>query len=408
MNSSIKIAFVPTEYLPLPPIKGGAVEQWIQNVSERLAERNENEIYVFSIYEKSLGFHNRVNNINYNRFKPGIISKILLCTYKLPFKNDASRFLQFPYSFWCAYKLSRIKPNIIHIHNRPQFVWIIRLLNPKSRIILHLHQVSAIEDSKILWNKELFNQVDLFVGCSQFIVNEIVNRFPLLKQKTEVIYNGIDISKHSFIWDNIKEREILRKNLNINKEIVLLYVGRLTEPKGCHILIEAVKILIRKGNVNIRLIICGGSGYSDNTTTNYVKRLHKITEGINENINFVGYIKHDEMIMYYKIADFVVIPSIVEEGFCVVTLESMAIGIPIIANAKGALPEIIDNGKNGVLVYDFSPEALANKIENIISNNNIHYANNGRKTVENKFNWNGIVETLENVYRERVINAHNN
>lgn len=399
----MKIAFVNSEWLPVPPVKGGAVEEWIERIAQKLESY---KVYIFGIYDKALPRYEIKTHISYFRFKPGLISKILLCTYKLPFKNFRSPLFYFPYSLWSAFKLKRIKPDIIHIHNRPQFVWIIKLLNPDARIILHIHQVSAMYEKNI-WIKRFFRKVDLFLGCSQFIANELKKRYPQIQNKTRFIYNGTDIERFKPVRFQDKAREDLREQFGINGQKVIMYSGRLAENKGVDILIEAFKKIVKYRDKNLKLLICGGRTYSDNSTSPYIEKLRNLSSEIKDNVIFTGYITHTEIHKYYLLSDLVIIPSLVEEGFCVIAIESMASGIPVIAPARGGLLEIITNKKDGILVPRITKEILVESIEGFLNQADsfAYYAVNGRQTVENNFSWDKISESVKITYQDIIKNA---
>lgn len=150
----MKIAFISPETSPVPPIRGGAVQAKIFELITRLSKST--EIYCFSIFDSSLPRFEKKENINFYRFKPGIMSKILTFTYKLPFKNSGSFLYWFTYSCWCAWKIKKINIDIINIYNRIQFIPILKFLNPGSKIILHIRQVSAL-NCKRLWNNKVIS-----------------------------------------------------------------------------------------------------------------------------------------------------------------------------------------------------------------------------------------------------------
>ena len=403
-KSVTKVAFVNTEFLPVPPVKGGAVEEWIDQMAYRLSGY---EVDVFSIYDSLLPVKERKRHVGYWRFKPGILSRILLSTYKLPFKQSHSKLFYFPYSLWAAFKIFRGKTDIIHIHNRPHFVWIMRRLNPQAKIILHIHQVSALEEKKI-WDENLWQNVDLFVGCSRFIIRELQDRYPIAENKTAVAYNALHLKDFPTVWSQADRRLQSRRDLKLNtEEKAVLYVGRLAENKGAHLLLGAVKELIEAGHKNLKLIFCGSRGYSNREVTPYIQNLYDTAKAINDRILFAGYIPHHEIGRYYLASDLVVIPSEVAEGFCIVTIESMASGIPVIAGARGGIPEIIKDGQTGILVEKPGQENFRNAIEKFLNDpaSFAQYARQGRREVEEKFTWEKISQSVENIYMRVLSNA---
>ena len=121
----MNIAFVTSESYPVPPVRGGAVEHWIYEVARKLQRHN---VFSFCTYEPLLEHYSQNEGFKLFMYKRGLLGKILLCTYKLPFKNSSNCFFYLPYSLWCSWKIRKLKVDIIHVHSRPQFIPILRML----------------------------------------------------------------------------------------------------------------------------------------------------------------------------------------------------------------------------------------------------------------------------------------
>lgn len=402
----MKIAYVNTEYLPVPPTRGGAVEEWIDRIAQSLPSH---QVFVFSLDKKRKKTAEQKGQVKYFWYKPGFIANLMLSNYRLPFRKDDSKWLFYPYASWCANKLAWIKPDIIHLHNRPHFVWLMKKKNPKAKILLHLHQVSAFEEP-VFWTKEFIDSVDLFVGCSQFIINELCNRYPVPKEKTTVFYNALDMAGFPTLQDRAAKRKNLREEDQLADKKVLLYVGRLVENKGVHFLLEAVRNLVVKGHTDLILIVCGARGYASRDMTSYIQKLYNIAYEVNENILFKGFIPHEKILNYYLKSDLVVIPSEVQEGFCLITIEGMASGVPVLASKRGGIPEIVLHGRTGNVVDDPSSENFERAIKLFIDRPDIfqRYQQPARLWVEEKFTWNKVSQTVEHKYKEMIGNGRVN
>ena len=112
-----------------------------------------------------------------------------------------------PYSLWCAWQAKKRKADIIHVHSRPQFVPILRLFNPRAKIILHIHNVSVIEPKGRLWNQSLFDKVDLVAACSEYLKGEAIKRYPNISDKTNVLHNGVDINAFNDASTNTDKKQ---------------------------------------------------------------------------------------------------------------------------------------------------------------------------------------------------------
>lgn len=393
-----RIAVIAPEVLPVPPINGGAVETWIHEVVNRVS--NSMDIHCFTIFDDKLLKFEIAKDVKYYRFKPGFITKILTLSYKFPFKKSSSYLYWVPYSFWCAWKIRKIKPDIIHIHNRVQFVPIIKLLNQDAKIILHIHQLSAINYKKV-WNNKVLQKIDIIIGCSQFLEGEIRKRFGFYKNIT-YLYNGYDRDVLLPYWIKGEERRVAREKYRIlDNEKVILYVGRLAENKGVHLLIKAFSSLTKKYN-NIKLLIVGGETQGDITAAAYNVYLKELAEGRGQGkVVFTGKIAHDAMPRYYLLGDILVIPSLVKEGLPLVALEAMACGLPIISSGRGGLSEITNDGETGFIVSDIENiTELSKNIEQLINNEDLRL-NISRKSYEfvrERFTWQNISKDLDGIY----------
>lgn len=132
------------------------------------------------------------------------------------------------------------------------------------------------------------------------------------------------------------ERGECRKDLALREGFVALFVGRLLEIKGVNLLLEAWKDF-------------------DDTTTLLIVGDGPLEERIREaarersNVLFHGKIKNSDLPKYYCAADVTLVPSLYEEGFGRVILESLSCGTPVIASHKGGIPEALD-ASVGILV----------------------------------------------------------
>lgn len=392
----MKIAHICTEYHPVPPVEGGAVETWIEHAARGL---NGHEVFVFSVSAPSLPRYHKKNHVHYFHFKLGPISRILLSTYKLPFKWDDSPWFYFPYSFWCALRMRSIKPDVIHIHNRPQFVWVCKRLNPRAKIVLHIHQISATAERN-LWTKPFADSVDLFLGCSRFVASHLKAMLPDAAHKVSHVYNGVDINQFQPFWLHPQKRAAMRKSLNLGDEKTFLYVGRLVENKGIEVLLKAFRQVLKAGISKVKLVVCGGSGYSKDNVTPFVQRLHDLAAPVKSSVFFTGYVAHKDIHDYYLAADWTVIPSLVEEGFGVISIESLACGVPVLTFASGALTEIVRDNENGFVAAEPTVEKLSEKLTQAARDaSSESLGRSGRRMVEQKFTWERIVVDINRHYK---------
>ncbi|RJR28764.1 glycosyltransferase family 1 protein [Candidatus Microgenomates bacterium] len=142
--------------------------------------------------------------------------------------------------------------------------------------------------------------------------------------------------------------------LGINKKFTALFVGRLVEEKGVSILIDSICEL--NGRVNL---LIAGEGPLKGKIMNYAKKY--------QYIRFVGSVPQSRLPLYYSAADVTVVPSLNEEGFGRVIIESLACNTPVIATNKGATSEAMDNSVGSFI--NISKDNLVNELQKYADNN---------------------------------------
>lgn len=140
----------------------------------------------------------------------------------------------------------------------------------------------------------------------------------------------------------------------------LLHVGRLSSEKGVVVLLEALRQLKRKYQRRFELTVAG-SGPEEIRLKENAKSL-----GIEKNVRFLGYVREDaELSRLYQESDVFILPSFTE-GVPKVILEAMANGLPVVATSVGGIPEIIQNGENGLLVPPGDAEGICESVYRLL------------------------------------------
>jgi len=122
---------------------------------------------------------------------------------------------------------------------------------------------------------------------------------------------------------------------------------------------------------------------------------------LNGRVTFARRLSGDDLVRWYSAADIAVVPSMFE-GFGFPAAEAMACGIPVIAFNAGALPELVDDGKTGILVPPADVPKLAAAIKKLVENKELRceMGKEARKRVLRKFNWQQAARQIIDVYQE--------
>ncbi|RLE77240.1 MAG: glycosyltransferase family 1 protein, partial [Thermoprotei archaeon] len=174
----------------------------------------------------------------------------------------------------------------------------------------------------------------------------------------------------------------------------ILYVGRLVRRKGVHILIEAFKILQRRG-LEVKLVI-GGKGY--------MEPFLRFMASDTDNIVFLGAVSEGTKPALFSEAKVFALPSLAGESFGVVLLEALSSGTPVVATRVGGIPEIIADGKDGLLVEPGDPEELAEAVAFLLKSPSLwsKMSLNARRKAVEKYSIDKVGRLYEETYFEAL------
>lgn len=230
------------------------------------------------------------------------------------------------------------------------------------------------------------NGIARFVAVSRSLQEKIQEHKLLVPERTQVIYNGIDVSLYT---PNRSTR--LKQKLSLPANTYLLgALGNIRKSKRYDLLVEAVAQANKKG-LNFAVVIAGDPKASLKAKLDEQMQ----AAGVN-NIHFIGFI--DDTAEYLQNLDGFILSSDAE-GFSISTIEAMASGLPVIATRCGGPEEIIENYDQATLV-DIDATALAAAIENNVINNKPGTVNTAAITrVSQTFSEHAMVEAYAQLYK---------
>ena len=206
------------------------------------------------------------------------------------------------------------------------------------------------------------------------------------------MHNGVDLERFKPLTG---KREEMRRILGIPKNAsVAVTVRRLVYKNGIDTLIEGANLAIKR-NPNITFLVIG-KGPDQSGIQMRAQEL-----GIENNFRLTGFVKDEDLPLYYNAADFFVLPSKSGEGLPLVALEAMACGLPMIATNVGGIGEILMQ-KWGKLVSPNDPTLLAKEILEFATFDFSSRRIELRAEMEEKFSWDKNVERLVEIYEELI------
>jgi spore coat protein SA len=364
-----------TEKLPVPPIRGGAIQQYIDAVLPYIQEKH--DITVFSVEDRDLLPKEDNRHIHIVRVSGQ------------------------PKQAYIHHVISHMKDeyDLIHVFNRPKWVNAIADAFPKAAISLSIHNEMFLP-SKISKadGEKCVQKVKFISTVSRFIAEGIKKLYPEASSKLRTVYSGVDIHRYLPVWSD--EAAALKNQLKAkyglaNKKVVL-YVGRLSPKKGAHILIKAVgKTLLT--HPDTALVIVGSKWYGENQEDSYVRQVKQMSQELDTNIILTGFLPPKEVISHYYLGDVFVCASQWREPLARVHYEAMAAGLPIITTDKGGNAEVVRGTGNGIVISEYNqPQAFADAITYLLDQPSIalEMGKTGRKLAEEKYSWERVAADL--------------
>lgn len=374
----MKLAWICTESLPSPAIRGGAIQTMIDGVSPYL-----NQLYDLTIFSVT---------------DPDLPNEEI---------RDGIRYIRIPANDYVEGVSSRLATenfDVIHVFNRPKFIPNYFRASPESRFFLSLHNEMMHENKITEETGQLaIKLVDGITTVSDYIKQSVIRRFPEARSKTYIVYSGVNLLDYPPVWSDAGKqiRENVRSRNDISNRKMILFAGRLSKNKGADVLIKAMPKILRQ-HPDAILVIAGGRWFSDNRKNRYIRKLYVDSEPIKDSVIFTQFIPLKKMPELFLAADLFVCTSQWQEPLARVHYEAMAGGVPVITTNRGGNSEVILDQHNGLLIDDYSnPNAFAEAINYCFSNPEFTnwIAANGRKFVETNFQFSHAADRLERAYQ---------
>ena len=193
-----------------------------------------------------------------------------------------------------------------------------------------------------------YKKVDLFICPSHFLEDKLLSARDYYRGKTKTVHNFIN--KETFSGRQRKE------------EAYIVFVGRLSKEKGIENLAGAAKLL-----PEYRFVVVGNGPDAD------------LLQGI-PNIELAGFLTGDRLTETMGNAKVLLLPSVCYENCPLSILEAHCMGVPVVTMASGGMAELVKDGITGTLVREATPEGIADKLRQTLSDSD--YYNTLRENCE--------------------------
>ena len=314
-----------------------------------------------------------------------------------------------------------VDADIVHCHTwYAQFAGIITKLCYGIPLVITTHSLEPLRpwkreqlgrgyDASSWVEKTAIEMADAIIAVSNETKEDVLKYFDVDEKKINVIYNGINLQEYVVS----KETSTLEEYSIDKQKPYVLFVGRITKQKGIIHLVNAIKYI----DPDTQIVLCAGAPDTPEIAKEMEDSVNDVKKTRDNVIWIDKMLDKEEVIQLYSHADVFCCPSIYEP-FGIINIEAMACETAVVASAVGGIKEVVVDGETGILVpleqQDIAPfepidpdkfsKDLAEGINKLTSNKELTaiMAKNGRKRVEDTFDWIAIAKQVEGLYKSLI------
>ena len=394
----MKVAIVSSGLVSIPPTRGGAVEEYVYQLTRHLRALGMDAVAVDFTLSRRLEYkeHNGalIVRVPIKRFtglpKERILRECL-------FGFEVSRYLKelgieivHANTAWAGFTLAKT------LHNKVALIYTCHNpLWPEDDVHTPEHVVRLVEGYTMRVSRAV-------IALNKTMMRAIVKKAHVDPRKIFIVPNGVDAD---FFKPDMDASDVIER-YGLEGDRIILFVGRVTYGKGVHLLVKAFKYLIEIYK-DIKIVIAGplSGAFSDGGISAYASALISyIEKNLPRNSYlFTGAVDRDTLRKLYSVAHVCVLPSYAE-AFGMVLIEAMACGCPVIASNAGGIPDIVKDGVVGFLFRKGDYMDLREKLKRILSDECLRkeMSLNARKYVEENYSWRVIAEKISYIYRRKL------
>jgi len=393
----MRVALVSSGLVPLPPIKGGAVEEYVYQLSRHLRRLGVDAVAVDAKWN---GIDVETDNVNG--------AEILRIPVRPPTLNKRNIAMEFQFGKTASKYLNKEDFDVIHA-NTAWAGFALAVNRKRSHSFVYTCHNPLWPEDKVHLGERVVRLVEGFmmrasnavVALNKTMYRAIVEKAGVNGDKAVIIPNGVDVD---YFKPGLRNDEFLSK-FNLEEGNYILFVGRVSSEKGVHLLLRAFSYIAQE-SVHVKLVIAGPltSSFSASGTSPYARAVVEYAKRrLPGRVIFTGAVNRDELRVLYSNAHLFVLPSLAE-AFPMVLLEAMASGTPPIGSTAGGIPDIITDGVNGLLFKKGDWKDLATKMLTLINDETLRnkLAAKARETAVEKYSWQVVVSRLKHIY-DRII-----
>jgi len=306
--------------------------------------------------------------------------------------------LNLPFTLIRVKKLIKeIKPDIINGHYITSYGTLAALLGFHPLVNTAWGSDILVTPKKFLpckWSvKYALKKADL-ITCDAEHMKKAMIKFGVKEEKIKIINFGIDTKK----FTPGPKNEELKEKLGVSKKKIVISLRSLYPICDVETLIKAIPLVL--SHFPKTIFIIAGEGFQKDELKNLAEELN-----VSGNIKFTGFIPNEELLNYLRAADVYVSTALSDGGISASTAESMACGLPVVITNVADNKKWVIDGENGFLIPAKSPQILAEKIIDLLKNEDKgkKFGAKARETIEEKNDYYKEMAKMEEIYKNLAL-----
>jgi glycosyltransferase involved in cell wall biosynthesis len=258
--------------------------------------------------------------------------------------------------------------------------------------VLIVPEARLISTIKLLVARYTLKKADA-ATCDASHMKEAMVKLGISAEKVNIIFFGIDTRKFTLGEKN----ETLRAELGVSDSPTVISLRNLEPVYDVETLIKSAPLVAKE--IPKTKFLIAGKGSEEKKLRELAKSL-----GVLDSVEFIGFIQNDRLPEYLNSIDVYVSTALSDAGIAASTAEAMACGLPVIVTDVADNRMWVKDGVNGFIVPVKDPEALAQRIIDLLKNEGIRgrFGNINRKIIEERNDYYKEMAKMEDIYRELV------
>lgn len=283
--------------------------------------------------------------------------------------------------------------DVVHAHVARDYPVVALAASPGKRAALVVTRHHYLPLKGNLVYRRLLSKARI-IAVSDSVRRTVIESLGCKPSRVHRISNWIDLARHSAP----RQRGAERHAYGITRRVAVALVGQITPLKGHEEFIKAAARIVAE-RADVEFLIVGSDTEPGHHFETRLRR--EVREfGIEDFVRFQGHV--DDLNGLLAAVDAVIVPSW-NEAFSLVTAEAMAAGRAVVASRAGALEELVEHDRTGLLVPARDPESLATAIVRLAEDPAlVEFLGQNAKVAAERFSRDHSIDSVVNVYKEAL------